>query len=64
MAMRVILEMVRGRLHKISEGPAFAAVGTAAELAAIELAICVLEQTEPHELSAAQQAWERKEKSR
>lgn len=64
MAMLVLLENLRERVEKISDVPAFAAVGTAAELAAIELAIHALYLVEPHQLSDAQQSWERKERGR
>jgi hypothetical protein len=37
---------------------------TAAHLAALELAVCMIEETPPELISKAQQAWERKEQRR
>lgn len=63
MAMLVLLENLRDRVEKISGGIQLA-FGTAAELAAIELAIHALYLVEPHQLSDAQLSWDRKEKGR
>jgi hypothetical protein len=56
-SMRALLEKLARRLDPVEPlskaGPA--------ELAALELAICVLELADPDALSQAQQLWERKE---
>lgn len=53
-AMRVLLENL----------PLLPSAYTAAQLAAVELAVCIIEETPPELISKAQQAWERKEQRR
>jgi len=55
-AIRVLL----GNLHYYSWQASF----TAADLAALELAVCIIEESPPEMISKAQQAWERKEQRR